>query len=83
MAKEREYYGRGRGHRRSGAPAPRSDELSKCNDLADSGADQRAIREGDNPQAMGLLKPDPSLIRACDRQGRPPLHIAAEEGNKR
>jgi len=38
-----------------------------------------AIRDGDNGAAIRLLEADPSLIRACDRDGKSPLHIAAEE----
>ncbi len=41
-----------------------------------------AIRENDNATAIRLLEADDSLIRACDREGRTPLHIAAEEGNE-
>jgi|SRR5579863_1869981 len=41
-----------------------------------------AIREGDNAVAIRLLEADESLIRACDRQGGTPLHIAAEAGNE-
>ena len=41
----------------------------------------RAIREGSNSVAMGLLEADPALLRACDRDGGTPLHVAAEEAN--
>lgn len=37
-----------------------------------------AIRRGDSGEAMRLLAADPSLARACDRQGGTPLHVAAE-----
>jgi ankyrin repeat protein len=40
-----------------------------------------AIAKGDNETAMRLLKEDPSLLHACDRQGATPLHIAAAETN--
>jgi ankyrin repeat protein len=40
-----------------------------------------AIREGDNGTAIRLLEADESLIRACDRDGASPLHIAAQETN--
>jgi ankyrin repeat protein len=40
-----------------------------------------AIREGDNTEAIRLLETDESLIRACDRDGRSPLHVAAEEAD--
>jgi len=42
----------------------------------------RAIHDGDNPEAMRLLEADESLIRACDRDGASPLHVAAEETNE-
>jgi ankyrin repeat protein len=41
-----------------------------------------AIRAGDNATAMRLLTADESLIRACDREGASPLHIAAAEMNE-
>jgi len=40
-----------------------------------------AIREGENAVAIRLLEADESLIRACDRDGGTPLHVAAEEAN--
>jgi ankyrin repeat protein len=40
-----------------------------------------AIREGENGIAIRLLDGDESLIRACDRDGGTPLHVAAEESN--
>ena len=40
-----------------------------------------AIREGENSVAIGLIEADESLIRACDRDGGTPLHVAAEESN--
>jgi ankyrin repeat protein len=42
----------------------------------------RAIRNGDNGEAIRLLEADESLIRACDRDGATPLHAAAEETNE-
>src|ERR1039457_7714817 len=42
----------------------------------------RAIRNGDNGEAIRLLEADESLIRACDRDGATPLHAAAEEMNE-
>ena len=42
----------------------------------------RAIRHGDNGEAIRLLEADESLIRACDRDGATPLHAAAEEMNE-
>ena len=41
-----------------------------------------AIRKGDNATAIRLLQSDGSLIQACDRDGRSPLHIAAQETNE-
>ena len=38
-----------------------------------------AIANGDRDTAIRLLEADRSLIQACDRNGRTPLHIAAEE----
>lgn len=40
-----------------------------------------AIRRGDNSAAIALLEADQSLIRACDRDGGTPLHVASEEMN--
>jgi len=42
----------------------------------------RAIRSGDNGEAMRLLEADESLIRACDRDGATPLHAAAGATNE-
>lgn len=36
-----------------------------------------AIRRGDRAEAIRLLSTDETLVRACDRNGRTPLHIAA------
>lgn len=41
----------------------------------------KAIRDCENSRAIALLEADESLIRACDRDGRTPLHVAAEETN--
>ena len=41
-----------------------------------------AIRQGDNEAAIRLLEADGSLIRACDRDGATPLHVAAQETNE-
>jgi ankyrin repeat protein len=40
-----------------------------------------AIRSGKNDEAIALLSADASLIKACDRDGASPLHIAAEALN--
>ena len=42
----------------------------------------RAIRNGDNGEAIRLLEADESSIRACDRDGATPLHAAAAEMNE-
>jgi ankyrin repeat protein len=42
----------------------------------------RAIRKGENAEAIRLLQTDGSLIQACDRDGGTPLHVAAEEANE-
>ena len=42
----------------------------------------QAIRKGDNPTAIRLLQADGSLIHACDRNGKTPLHVAAENTNE-
>lgn len=41
-----------------------------------------AIREGENARAMALLEADEALIRACDRNGGTPLHVAAQAGSE-
>jgi ankyrin repeat protein len=40
-----------------------------------------AIRAGKNDEAIALLSADANLIKACDRDGASPLHIAAEALN--
>ncbi len=42
----------------------------------------RARTEAGNAQAVALLEADASLIRACDREGRTPLHVACEALNE-
>ncbi len=42
----------------------------------------RAIREGETEEAIRQLQADESLIRACDRNGATPLHVAAAESNE-
>ena len=41
----------------------------------------QAIARGENATAQSLLAADESLLRACDRDGATPLHIAAQVGN--
>ncbi len=41
----------------------------------------QAIRRGDTAEAIRFLSADESLVRACDRNGRTPLHMAAEACN--
>lgn len=62
-------------HRREGMSCPNvtvSPEQDRIN---------HAIREGDNAEAIRLLQADESLVRACDRDGATPLHIAAAVGS--
>ena len=42
----------------------------------------QAIRQGDETEALRLLAADESLVRACDRNGRTPLHVAAASGSE-
>ena len=61
----------------------RRQEMS-CPNATISPAQERinsAISQGDDETAMRLIEVDRSLIRACDRDGSTPLHIAAEEMN--
>jgi len=62
----------------------RREEMSCPNATISPVQDQidRAIRQGDNPAAIGLLRADGSLIQACGRDGGTPLHVAAEETNE-
>ena len=61
----------------------RREEVSCPNSRISPVQDQisAAISKGDGQTALRLLKEDPSLINACDRNGATPMHIAAEEGN--
>ncbi len=58
----------------------RRQELSCPNSTISPVQDQisNAIARGDSAAAIELLERDPSLVRACDRDGATPLHIAAE-----
>jgi ankyrin repeat protein len=40
-----------------------------------------AIKAGSTDEAIALLSADETLIKACDRDGASPLHIAAEAGD--
>ncbi len=40
-----------------------------------------AIKAGKSDEAIALLEKDASLIKACDRDGASPLHVAAEAGD--
>jgi len=56
-------------------------EQMSCPNAAVSPAQDQindAIRKGDRGAATRLLEADKSLIRACDRDGATPLHIAAQ-----
>lgn len=61
----------------------RREEVSCPNTTISPVQDQvsAAIFKGDSETALRLLNEDPSLIRACDRNGATPLHMAAEEVN--
>lgn len=57
----------------------RREEMSCSNATVSAAQDQisLAIHEGDRATAIRLLGADLSLLQACDREGRTPLHIAA------
>jgi len=59
-------------HRREGMRCPNV-KVSPVQDQINE-----AIREGDNAAAIRLLDANSSLIRACDRDGGTPLHVAAQ-----
>jgi ankyrin repeat protein len=61
----------------------RRQELSCPNSTISPVQDQisSAIARGDSAAAIELMESDPSLVRACDRDGATPLHIAAEEND--
>jgi len=61
----------------------RREEMSCPNASVSPTQDQisAAILRGDTAAAVGLLDADRSLIRACDRDGATPLHVAAQESN--
>jgi ankyrin repeat protein len=60
-------------------------ESMSCPNVAVSPVQEQineAIRNGDSAAAIALLELDETLIRACDRIGGTPLHIAAEDGRE-
>jgi ankyrin repeat protein len=61
----------------------RREELSCPNATVSPVQDQinAAISDGDGVTAIRLLETDGSLIQACDRNGRTPLHVAAQEAD--
>ncbi|HUE23585.1 MAG TPA: ankyrin repeat domain-containing protein [Bryobacteraceae bacterium] len=63
-------------HRREGMSCPNV-TVSPVQDQIN-----RAIRNGNNDEAIRLLEADERLIRACDRDGATPLHAAAAETNE-
>ncbi|MGD0663330.1 MAG: ankyrin repeat domain-containing protein [Syntrophorhabdales bacterium] len=50
--------------------------------LAIPGEIHNAVRDGDAAKVKVLLKSDPNLVHSRDSNGRTPLHLAAQEGNK-
>jgi len=58
----------------------RREDLSCVNATVTPAQDQvsAAISSGDRAAAIRFLEADPSQIQACDRNGRTPLHLAAE-----
>ena len=61
----------------------RREEMSCSNATVTPEQDQisAAIASGDRDAALKLLAADPSQIQACDRNGRTPLHLAAQAGD--
>lgn len=58
-------------HRREAMSCPNSTVSPVQDELND------AIRRRDDAEAIALLDSDPTLIKACDRDGGTPLHVAA------
>ena len=61
----------------------RREEMSCLNATVSPEQDQisAAIAQGDSATAVRLLEADLSLIHACDRNGRTPLHLAARRSD--
>jgi ankyrin repeat protein len=61
----------------------RREEMSCSNATVSPVQDQisEAIHQGDRVSAIRLLEADLSLLHACDREGRTPLHIAARRND--
>lgn len=61
----------------------RRGEMSCSNATVSPVQDQisSAIRQGDGATAMRLLECDLSVLHACDRDGRTPLHVAARSND--
>jgi ankyrin repeat protein len=61
----------------------RREEMSCLNATVSPEQDQisAAIARGDSTAAIRLLEADLSLIHACDREGRTPLHLAAQRSD--
>ena len=64
-------------HRREAMSCPNA-TVSAVQDLLND-----AIKRGDEAEVIALVEADPSLIKACDREGGTPLHIAAGALNER
>ncbi|CAN5581686.1 hypothetical protein BH10PLA1_BH10PLA1_13050 [soil metagenome] len=62
-------------HRREDASCPNA-TVSPMQDQINA-----AIKSGKTDEAIALLSADETLIKACDREGASPLHIAAEAGD--
>jgi ankyrin repeat protein len=62
----------------------RREEMSCLNATVSPAQDQisPAIARGDTAAATRLLDADLSLIQACDREGRTPLHLAARRNDR-
>ena len=60
-------------------------QTASCPNVAVSPVQEQindAIRNGDPESAIEMLTADPALVRACDRNGGTPLHVAAQVGDE-